>query len=143
MAEFFTVEVDATGVLQALDRLGARAEAYVLDAARATGRRIQSDARARVRRRTGTLAAAIAVEDAPAPLGGVRVFVGPMDDHAMNYRWGLGARPANFAGWHEFGTKKMAAQPFMFNSARLEEGPHLRRVSAALQEAITAEGLGD
>ena len=46
------------------------------------------------------------------------------------------------AGWIEFGTIKMTARGFLFTSARLEEGGHMRRLGEAVQAAINALGLG-
>ena len=39
--------------------------------------------------------------------------------------------------------KFMTAQPFLFASARLEEGAHDRRAREAVQAAIDETGLGD
>ena len=72
------------------------------------------------------------VLDRPNPLGGWRVYVEPMPP-----------RPANLPQWIEFGTKKMQARPFLFSSARLEEGAHVRRISEALTVAIEEQGLGE
>jgi hypothetical protein len=37
----------------------------------------------------------------------------------------------------------MKARPYFYESAQLEEIPHLQRVSAELQIEIDAEGLGE
>lgn len=137
MSQLLTISVDTISLLAAIDRLGDhQAEARVKAAAKVTADRIQTEARARVRRATGATATAITVQEAPGPLGGYRVFVGPTRDaHGFS-------RPDNLPLWLEFGTRYMGAQPFLFNSARLEEGPHLRRVAEALQDAIDDVGLG-
>lgn len=126
-----TIDVDATALVAALDRLGAVAERYVKAAAEVTAQRIAEGARGRVRRATGQTAAAITVSEAPGPLGGYRVFVGSMQ-----------GRAANLPQWLEFGTRKLSAQPFMFNSARLEEGAHERRIRQAIERAIAEQGFG-
>lgn len=125
MAEAFRVDVDARALLAALDRLDERIGVRLKDVARDTAERIQRDARARLARQThgtGQTADAITVEDIR---GGYRVFVGPQ-----------GNRPANLPIWLEFGTKRMTARPFLFATATLESGPHLRRVREAVEDAI-------
>lgn len=115
-----------------LDELGPAAETHVHEASRITAERIQQEARSRARRATGVLQEAITVEAAGPPMHGYRVFVDEMTD-------ARGPRAEEFALWHEAGTVHMKAQPFMEVSAKLEEGPHLRRLSDALQAAIDEE----
>lgn len=138
MAEFFTVTPEAQSLLAALERVGPRAESLCRAAAHETARRIQSGIRARAQwGATGQTREAITVEEAPGPLGGYRVFVGRTNDAE-----GL-SRPANLPLWLEFGTKKWAGHPgFFFGPARLEEGPHLRRIAEALQAVFDELGLG-
>lgn len=131
------VDVDATELLAALDRLGDGAEVVCQEAALETSRVIQREGRARVRRATGRMREAIWYDTAPGPLGGYRVYLLPMSDPDG------GMRPENFGLWHEVGTEKMTAQPFLLISAQMEEGAHLRRVSDAVQDAIDEQGLGD
>ncbi len=126
-----TIDVDTRALFDALDALGDAAEELVHEAARATAHRVAESARGRVRRATGQMAAAITVDEAPKPLGGFRVYVGSMQ-----------GRADNMAQWHEFGTRYMSAQPFMFNSARLEEGAHVQRVREALARAGREQGFG-
>lgn len=130
MADNLTVTVDTRALLDALARLGPAAERHVHAAARVTGERIQVEARGRVRRATGQTAEAITLEEAGSPLNGWRVFVAPT------------SHPANLPIWIEFSTKYMEARPFLFSSARLEEGPHRERIAEALQDAIDGVGLG-
>lgn len=130
MSDGLEIEVDAADVLAMLDQLGERAEDIVHEASGVTAERIQAEARARVRRATGRLYEAITREEAELPMRGWRVFVDKMSDPDG------GTRAANFPLWHEYGTKYMTAQPFLTNSAELEEGPHLRRVEDALEDAI-------
>lgn len=128
----FTIEVDTSEIVAMLERMGPSAEGLVHDASRVTAERVQQEARARARRRTGVLVDAIAIEEMGPPLNGYRVFVDEMTDER-------GQRADEFALWHEAGTQHMSAQPFMENSATLEEQPHLRRLSDALQAAIDQE----
>ena len=131
MADRLTISVDVRALLAALDQLGPAAERHVHRAARITAEQIRDEASGRVRRATGKTAGAITIEEAPPPLGGYRVFVGAV----------LG-RAANLPQWIEFGTRRMEARPFLFSSARLEEGAHLRRISEAMTKAIAETGLG-
>lgn len=128
MAEF-EIEVDASAVLAMLDALGPAAEEHVHAVSQITAENIQTEARARARRATGTLVEAITIEEAGPPMHGYRVFVAEMTDER-------GVRARNFPLWHEAGTEHMKAQPFFYSSARLEEGPHLRRLADALSDAI-------
>ena len=130
MANGLVIEVDAEDVLAMLDQLGETAEVLVHEASGETAEQIQLEARARVRRATGRLSEAITREEAGEPLRGFRVFVATMSDPNG------GRRAANFTLWHEYGTKYMTAQPFLTNSAKLEEGPHLQRIDEALQAGI-------
>jgi HK97 gp10 family phage protein len=132
MAGELRIDVDVSALLAAFDRLGPVAERACHAAARATAERVREEARARVRRATGQTASAITVDEAEPPLGGWRVYVDRM-----------GSRPANLPIWIEFGTSKMPAQPFLFNSAQLEEGAHLRRIAEAIEDAIGEVGLGE
>lgn len=133
----FTIDIDAAGLLSALTRLGPAAEQHVKRAAEVTAKRVQQEVRTRVRRDTGKTAEMITVDEAPQPLGGYRVFVAQWVGASF-----VRPRPENLPIWLEFGTKHMSAQPFLFNSARLEEGAHERRIAAAIQDAINEQGLG-
>ena len=130
MADGFTIEVDRAAVLLMLDQLGESAEAHVHDAAGVTAERVQDEWRGRVRRRTGRYYEAIRIEEAGEPMHGFRVYVDKMSDPDG------GTRAANFPIWQEEGTKRMHARPAMKNAVSLEQGPHLRRVSEALGDAI-------
>jgi hypothetical protein len=129
MAPLLAVDTDTAELLAALETLGDEAESYVKVSAKVTADRIADEARGRVRRATGATAAGIGVEETHDGKGWV-VFT---------------ARPDNpgLPGWIEHGTKYMPARGFLFVSARLEEGPHLRRTTEALQNAIDAKGLGE
>lgn len=129
----FTTDVDARGVLAALDRLGAAADRYVKAAAKETADAVAREMTARLARQLGpdatgeTVRGIVVVEDASGT--GYLVV-------ATN------ARMPNLPFWLEQGTKHMAARPFFYASALLEEGPHRRRIVAALQAAIEESGLG-
>jgi hypothetical protein len=129
MANLLTIEVDTAALMAALDRIPALVEKHVLIAAEQTAQNVAREARARVARATGKTAAGIGIEVAKRGPGYV-VFSDRPDQPGL-------------PGWLEFGTKKMAAQPFFFASARLEEGPHDRRMREAIADAIGEGGLGD
>lgn len=122
MADKLTISTDASGLIAALDRLGAAAEKHVLNAAGVTAARIAADAGARVARRTGLTAQGIGIDIARRGAGYVVFAVRP-DQPGV-------------PGWLEFGTEHMAAQPFFFASARLEAGAHDLRMREAIQDAI-------
>lgn len=134
MANELTIDVDATDVLKLLARLGDAAEVHVHAVSEITAVRIQAEARARARRATGRLFHAIKVREMGPPLHGFQVYVDQMADER-------GRRPDVFPWWHELGTEHMDAQPFMSSAIELEEGPHLRRIAEALQDAIDQESL--
>lgn len=122
-------DVETSTVLAMLDALGPAAEVHVHAVSKITAERIQIEARARARRATGALQEAITVEEVGPPMHGYRVYV---DEMVV----GGEKRAREFPLWHEFGTKRVKAQPFLYSSAELEEGPHLRRLADALGEAI-------
>ena len=123
-----TIDVDTSALLAAFDRIPDLVAKHVTVAAKVTADAIKSEALGRVARRTGTTASGITVDTARAGVGYV-VFV----DHPDN---------PGLPGWLEFGTKHMTAQPFLFVSARLEEGAHDRRMRDAIRDAIAEGGLG-
>lgn len=129
MADGLIIEIESADVMAMLTKLGPKADALILDASQVTAERIQDEARARARRRTGRLVEAIEVRQGKR---GFQVVVEPMRDER-------GPRAKQFPFWHEYGTKHMSKQPFMYNSARLEEGRHFARIVEALQQAIEEE----
>jgi len=128
MAPLLTIDVDNTTLFAAFDLLGHELDAFLKPAAFVTAQAIQREARARVRRATGATSNAITIEPTHDGTGYV-VFVNQPDSPGL-------------AGWIEFGTIKMTGRGFLFTSARLEESGHLRRVAAAIQEALNVLGLG-
>lgn len=144
MADLLSVDVDTSRLIAALDRLGDVVHRHVKAAAKVTADRIAAEAKMRVPRATGETAAGIHVEEAHSGDGYV-VLPSVREDkliwhnrgrgHIQNYSW------SNLPWWLESGTWKMAPRPFFFPSARLEEGPHDRRVREAIEQAIReAEG---
>lgn len=137
MSDFFSLEIDASEVLRALDALGDRADEILAEVARETAEAIADEMRRRVARGTGKTADNITVSDhLPDYLGGGKGVGNSMFVYVKAI-----ARPDNLPLWLEFGTRKMTEQPFIFNAARTEQGPHLRRVEAALERAIREVGL--
>lgn len=118
------VQVDTASVQAMLRQVGPVAAKHLQAASLVTGRRVSQEAGARFNRQTsgsGETVRNLRVQETETS---VLVYVGPT------------SRPAGLAGWLEWGTRRMVARPWLLNSARLEEGPHLRRVSDALQTAI-------
>lgn len=130
-----TVDVDASSLLKALDALGPAVGRHVKAAASVTADAIVKEAHGRIARRAGGptrarhTAEGIHKEETRSGDG----YIVVVDQPDM----------PGLPGWLEFGTKYMSPRPFLFNSARLEEGAHLRRVADALQAAVDeAGGLG-
>lgn len=126
MSDKLTIQVESAALFEALDTLGVSAERHILQASRVTADAIAREATARVARRTGETARGITVEPARVGIGWI-VFADRPDEPGL-------------PGWLEFGTDKMTARPFLFSSARLEEGAHTRRMVEALQQAINDGG---
>lgn len=129
MAEpLMTVEVDIAEVLSALEKYPDVALPLIRGQAHVTAQRIARAARARVRRRTGLTAYGIQVREDTSGKGWM--VVADREPYPI------------LPYWLEFGTIHMQAYPFLFNSARLEEADHLRRVAQALQDASETQGFG-
>jgi HK97 gp10 family phage protein len=144
----FKVEVDSASVIAALDRLGPSADIVCKAVARETAERIRTAARSRVRVDTGQTQSHIVVEETHNGEGYI-VWVEPDVRISLHTNKKTGRQHTqkvtyNAVGsWNEFGTEKMTAQPFLFNSAHLEEGPHRRRLIESLQDSIDDLGLGE
>lgn len=123
-----SIAVETQALIQALDRLGAKAEAYTRAAAFRTAENVRLEMQRRVARRTGRTAQSIIRTEDRGRKGYV-VFVENPD-------------VPNIDLYLEFGTKHMSKRPFFFAAARLEEGAHDRRMREAIQQAITETGLG-
>lgn len=129
MADLLTIDVDVEGLLEALTRYPELATKHLHDAAYFTAIAIRREAVARVARATGRTAQGITVEETHNKEGYV-VFPHRPDNPRL-------------PGWIEEGTRKQRGRPFLFNSARLEEEAHLRRVAEALEFAAADAGLGE
>ncbi|MFM9876850.1 MAG: hypothetical protein ACKVOG_03235 [Rhodoglobus sp.] len=136
------IDVETTGLIAALDSLGAFVFTYTKAAARVTADRIVASARARVRRRTGRTAAGITAQESYDKKGYVVLPFNDAFERAL-IESGNDQQPENLPIWLEFGTKKMTAKPYFFAAAKVEEQAHDRRMRAAIQDAIDAKGLGD
>ncbi len=122
------IEVDSVALLAALATIPDAVLAHLKPESKVTADNIAAEAGRRIRRRSGATGDQIVVQETHNGDGYV-VFV-------------LGNRQ-HIARFLEFGTSRMTAKPFLFVSARLEEGPALRRARLAIQDAIDEKGLGD
>jgi hypothetical protein len=128
VSDAFTIDVDTTALFAAIDEIPETVHRYLKAAAKVTADRIATEARGRIRRRTGQTGEAITVEETYNGDGYV-IYVGNKRQHIGSFL--------------EFGTKVMTPKPFLFASARLEEGAHDRRAREAVQAAIDEKGLGE
>lgn len=141
-------EVDARGLIDALNRLGPVADVVCKAVAYETAHKIQQSAFARVAVRTGETRSHITVEETHNGEGFI-VWVEPDVLISLHTNKKTGRQHTQrvtynaLGGWLEFGTEKMTARPFLFNSARLEEGGHQRRLAEAIQDEIDDLGLGE
>jgi hypothetical protein len=124
------IEANPTAVTAMIDRVVALAEVRIKEAAMVTAEAIATEARNRVARRTGLTAQGINIQETHRRDGYV-ILVDREDKPIL-------------PSWLEFGTKYMAAKPFLFVAARLQEDAHDRRMREALQSAIDdgSGGLG-
>jgi HK97 gp10 family phage protein len=128
MANKVIVTVDAGDFLDRLDSVPDALRVALNEASKTTANRIATEARSRIRRRTGRTAAAITVALAYRGDGYV-VYVGA---------------PRTFVGrFLEYGTKFMSPKPFLFASARLEEAEHQQRIVEAVLRVLDEKGLGE
>jgi hypothetical protein len=156
MADSMKIDVDARGMLRALDRLGDLATDEVFAAVMETAEAVSDEMVSRINRQTrgeGVTAGNVSIGvvgpgQGRAASGKARhrgkLFNLPSKEDALEegifvdiepYR-----RPANLPGWLEFGTVHMLARPFFFASAEVEEGPHRRRLATALANAARKAG---
>lgn len=130
MADQVTVTIEHDTITTAFARLGDVAHSALAAVARDTATRLKEDMQSRLRRQThGTGKTADAIAAFRTDDGFYRVTSGDM-----------GLRPANLPIWLEFGTKYMTPKPYFYGAIQLEQGAYLRRVEAALEDAIS--GLG-
>ncbi len=128
MAPLLTIDVDASRLIAILDQLGDVVLKHTKPAAKVTADNIAREAQARVARATGETAAGIIVQEDYTREGYIV--------HSANQRM------PNLPTWLEFSTKHMAARPYFFSSARLEENAHDRRMRQAIQDAIDETSRG-
>lgn len=135
-----SVDVDADALMAALVRLGPAAEAAVDVAALATSTAIVREAKARLARQ-------LSGSSSGQTLEGIQITRADRGGFVVGV-----SRPSmpNVPLWIEKGTKKgkprshaQTARPYFYDSAELEEGPHLRRVADAIAQVLADQGLGD
>ena len=128
MADLFSASVEDTALIAMFGRLAQSADFVCREVALDTAKRIVAEAKNRVRRATGETASEIHFELSQDGKGYV----------VLGYQTGVGEDPID--KYLEFGTVTMYARPFFFSSAQLEEGPHLRRLTARVQEWLDEVG---
>jgi hypothetical protein len=140
VSDRFTLDVDTTALLAAIEALPDVVLAYLKPAAKITADNICREAKARLQRQLGP-------EATGATVRGIHVEETRGKELDGYVVLGYDADTPHARGpvdqWLEFGTQSMTAREFLFASARLEEGAHDRRARAAVQDAIDAQGLGD
>lgn len=108
-------------VRRTLRLLSEAAQTEVKDAIQRGAEMIYEDAEGRVPRNTGALAKNISINISP---DGFQAKIGVQ---------GFGARHAYYAKWIEYGTVKMAAQPFL-NPALDSKGPAILKI---IEDAVS------
>lgn len=156
MANLLSISVGTSGLIGMLKRVGPAVDFVTMPVARETATRIVAEMQARLARQThgtGATAAGIHFElmrdgngyvvlmgDAVSPKETVR------REATANTRAGrLRAKSTLYQEkhtgiWLEFGLPFRAPNTFWFASAALEEGPHMRRLVAAVQSALDELG---
>lgn len=124
----FSASVDASVVIAMLDRMAESADFVCREVGRETAKNIVAEAQRRVRRATGDTADEIHFELTRDGQGYV----------VLGYQQGVGEGVVD--KYLEFGTKYQYARPFFFSSAQLEEGAHMRRLTARIQEWLDQVG---
>lgn len=128
MPDGLFIEIDHADLFAALDAIPDAIAGGLKAEARLTAEHMQTEQRARIKRRTGQTAAAITVEETRRGDGYI-VYV-------------AGARhPVGF--FLQYGTRFMRGDDFFFAAARIEEAAHDRRSRQAIQDAIETHGLGE
>lgn len=138
MPDEMLIEAAKERMLQAIARVGDRAKARIEAASLETAQRVTEEMRRRIARSQGPWRGTDEptwqkIHHERARKGGGYV--------AMAFHSG-GKGSGGRTGQHhvdlylEHGTKFMAAQPFLWASAAAEEAAHLRRLEAAVDEAL-------
>ena len=128
MPNQIALDVDDTALLAALDTMPDACVAHLKPESKITADNIAADAAQRIQRQTGQTGDQIVVEETHNGDGYVVLVRGDRQHIARFLEWG---------------TVHQRAYPFLFASARLEEGPNLQRARLAIQDAIDEKGLGD
>jgi bacteriophage HK97-gp10 putative tail-component len=129
MADNVTIEVDTAALFAALDQIPDAVLRHAKLGCKVTADNVATEAQARIRRKSGQTGDAITVQETHDGTGYV-VYVGGTRGYIGRFL--------------EFSTKhQTTAYPFLFPSARLEEGAHDRRLREAVQDAIDETGLGN
>ncbi len=142
MTDTLTIELDADDVIAALNALGDTAQPFVTAACRETADAVANEAAARLSRQlagTSTPSKSRPDRGGGLTLAGIQVKTSGQSFLVVSDREPF----PNLPLWLEKGTKHMAARPYFYNAAILEEGPHYRRIEDAIVEAIDAAGLGE
>lgn len=126
--QLMTIKVETADLLGALETLTPDMQAATKAAAAITADNIVREAQGRVARRTGQTAEGIHKEESHDGTGYVVL--------AANRRMPM------LPYWLEYGTKVLKAREFFFVSAALESERHKARIAEAVDESITAAGLG-
>jgi len=140
-----TVTLEAASLMAAIASLGPTADRACRAAARQTAERIKVEAKRRVRRRSGNTAAGIYMDDDYKKTGYVVLTADARADAGQKQANGKRApryhKELHVGTYLEYGTDKMSAKPFFYESARLEENAFNRRLSEQLQYALDQSGL--
>lgn len=138
MADAFVIALESELALRALEKVGFYTDAYIQTACLETAQKIADEARRRIARSSLPHVGF----DVPTwtkihwerSLDGRGYVVMAYDTGGK----GKGGRSRQYHVdlWLEFGTKAMIAKPFLWASAQLEQGPHIRRVDEAIQRAV-------
>lgn len=159
MSDSIRYEIESDTISPALLALPSAAQAAVNRAAEQSARSIQREAHARLKRQLGPNATGATLEGLtvrPAFDRNGWIVLSEREHvsislHTMSRSGRMHTQAvtqSNVPLWLEKGTKRgrgthaNPARPYFYVSALLEEGAHLRRVEAALQETFDSAGLG-
>lgn len=141
MANTLSITFDDTAVVAALTTLGVFAQPYVNEASRESAESMEREAWSRLKRRlsgTSTGETLAMIEVLPARDGNGYVVVSSNTRMPMLPFWLEKGFDRGKPGSHT-----QTAWNFFSTAAALEVGPHRRRLSNALQQAIDDRGLGE
>lgn len=146
-----SLSIDTADVLRLLNRVQPTIEPKLKAVAKVTADRICTEARRRVPVRTGRLRDSIEVREDQSRHGYVvGTFLVPKVGISLHTRKKTGRQHTqrvtqdNLPLWIEKGTAPHShadARPFLDPAGKLEEGPHLRRLTDVLEDEL--RGLGE